>query len=848
MSAPDQPKPASEAPEMFLIAYDVHSDRDGMPMLPNGGPKIDPLSYDSVKIEPVTVERKTRFGNKGQDVVIPSDMKLVSLIDRGDPLDIASCPKPASESAGDALLAVFGLQMVKKDDLQRGEERLDQVLDRVLCPQAPARNVELDVNKARSLWVRRVSADVRYVEGCECGFEVTNLTESVCHLHNYGVSRKMRVTLFLYHESVSGRDPVQKIYRVDVGDIHANTRGFVMAVTAGSVELRAVSWQKYQREKGASDGARHQREAPICNGREYPPTGAFINMGRRDREVEDKERSVHQMNGSIPCDVTLSNTQSKSYGSSAWSLSHLRGLVNSYRKDGHKVAYLDGDCKTEEGRTDLAKRFLLQQIASKSGEARGGAIVVNSADTAIAVISSDSASTKSRTLDWSKVDVFPFSPADEQMSVSWLTLRCPMIYVGGNGVPAFTVHNIFIDSASLMFVVATDVARQEIIILAGEAASQSLDDMYICGSVSGTFLDSSFAQKGQGIACAILSKARDAKKTVSYFQFQGDARNLVPLKPVGGETGSVVQHGDIGFDLIGVSIDENVVLAQRGQKQYCSFTPRTSSGCQTLVATTDAIERFVSIDGEPYGVNRAGAKFAILRREADKASSPWQETTDPVEIGPIKTNLEALEVDRRLYLFTRISDSCFYRPAMRNVLKKANILSMFHRYLRHGAPITIDGKLPNKICLTSVIDIGLQESARRTFRSGTAPGVYVEATDDKYSHETEIPVTSLDIYFNNGSMPVGLEQHRTICQLWASFCYASRIYVYGPGKAFRVYHLTDVTFGPRDRIEYNKSALLALYGTLLSIDPQDLDLAIDTLEVTRNNTQEFHNFLKLIKH
>ena len=838
-----------KAQELFLVAYDIHCDRDGLPRPPpdQSPDLVAPLDYDSVTVEPVTVERKTRFGNKGWNIVIPSDLKLVSLIDRGEPLQIAACPKPAPENAGDALLELFGLRLVKKGNLKPGEERLDQVLDRLLCPHPPAGNVKLDVCKAKSLWNRQVCADVEYVEGCECGFEVANLGESACHLHNYGVSRKMRVTLFLYHEQVSGRDEIQKICRVDVGDIHANTRGFVMVVTAAdSIELRAVSWSKYQRKKGA----RQQREAPSCNGLEYPPTGACINMGPRWKNEDEEDNDVHQMNGSIPCDVSHYKTQSEIRESTALSVSELRALVNSYRKEGHKVAYLDDTCSTEEGRTDLAKRFFLQQIASRSGEARNSAIVVNTKDDAIAVISCDKAgSSQPRTIEWAKIDVFPFSPTDHQMSVSWFTLRCPTIFFEGKSVPAYTVHDVFIDSASLMFVAATDVARQEIVILAGEAASQSLDDMYICGSVSGIFEDSSFAQKEQGIVCAILSRgpvARDTKRTVSYFQFQGNARNLVPLRAVGPEAGSVVQHGSAAFNLIGVSKDGTVVLAERGKKQYCNFAPKQGTGCQTPVSTNDAvIDRFVSIDGEPYGVRPDGSKFRLL--DDREIQPPVQRA---IKLRPIATKIAALEVDQRLYLLTHINQTCFYRPAMRNVLKKANILSMFHRYLRHGAPVHIDDdhQLPNKICLTAVIDIGLHESARRTFRSGTAPGVYIEAKKGKYSHDTEIPVTSLNIHFNNGSLPVGLDQHRTICQLWASFCYSTRIYVYGPGKAFRIYHTTDVTFGPRERIEYSKSALLALYGTLLSLDPQDLDLAIGTLEVTKNNAQEFQNFLKRIKH
>jgi hypothetical protein len=196
----------------------------------------------------------------------------------------------------------------------------------------------------------------------------------------------------------------------------------------------------------------------------------------------------------------------------------------------------------------------------------------------------------------------------------------------------------------------------------------------------------------------------------------------------------------------------------------------------------------------------------------------------------------------------------------------ANIISLYKRFYRH-APDDLPPVDESRLLL-AVVDIGSLDSVRRAFLAGTAPGLYARyVRENPLTHAPEefpngqLLETSPEmfryagedgdvrtfptwwLYFNNGSLPVGLAYHRTLCQLFAAFCCAAVVRVHGPGMTVRDFRLSSPLF---DRVSFldARARLIATYGTLLRIGPKHFAYAARLLPTTQQNIGPFKTFLR----
>jgi hypothetical protein len=201
----------------------------------------------------------------------------------------------------------------------------------------------------------------------------------------------------------------------------------------------------------------------------------------------------------------------------------------------------------------------------------------------------------------------------------------------------------------------------------------------------------------------------------------------------------------------------------------------------------------------------------------------------------------------------RESGYFFYTPAPRNVYLQSNVMSLYRRFQRHIPRLRGDDE-PRT--LVAVIDIGSHDAVRTLMASGTTPGIFLRppeassvqntgvARNFAYEDGGEVQIFQTHwLFFVNGTLPVGLGQFRTMCQLFAAFCCATVIRIYGPGASRRDIKLSSPLFDRESQDKLTKN-LVAIYGTLLTVGPKYFNYAVRTLEDTRKNIDPFRYFLQ----
>jgi hypothetical protein len=223
-------------------------------------------------------------------------------------------------------------------------------------------------------------------------------------------------------------------------------------------------------------------------------------------------------------------------------------------------------------------------------------------------------------------------------------------------------------------------------------------------------------------------------------------------------------------------------------------------------------------------------------------------------VGEMNSQPIGVEVGSGLYIARqRGSDYFFYTPAPRNVYLQSNVMSLYRRFQRHLPRLPGDDQPKT---LVAVIDIGSHDAIRTLMASGTTPGIFLQPPDQctgeipletprsfAYEDGGEVQIFQTHwLFFVNGTLPVGLGQFRTMCQLFAAFCCATVIRIYGPGASRRDIKLSSPLFD-KESHDKLKENLVAMYGTLLAVGPRYFNYAVRTLEDMRKNVDSFKHFL-----
>jgi hypothetical protein len=234
----------------------------------------------------------------------------------------------------------------------------------------------------------------------------------------------------------------------------------------------------------------------------------------------------------------------------------------------------------------------------------------------------------------------------------------------------------------------------------------------------------------------------------------------------------------------------------------------------------------------------------------------------------IAATLIAVEVDSKLFLLRRryLYDDVqprFYFPARKNAELYTHILSTFHRFKCRAAAEFATCEADDEILLLCEIDIGSRDCITRLWQSGSCPGIFLfwapdeppapegdeDPFDSRYLYTREDGCSkrykTMYYYFTNGTLPVGLDSFRTICQLWAAFTCASVVTIRGPGSASRDFRFSLPDFR-HDSAFTLQANMIATYATLLAVGPKHFNYAIRILDTTKKNIEHFIQFLKRV--
>lgn len=840
--------------ELYQAAYNVQVPRQGYAMGPMGeDSELERLTFNMVKLKNPK-EPRVRLTRQGRDnLFIPSDFKFASLVDRSAELDLNSPTQIANALQTERMTWGLGLKFRDGNDFI-------QNLVHVLGRPRPTMD-----DRAKSLaelsWQRKFAKIDD--PGLNFSEEASLLTQIRC-IHNYGVACDARITVVAYQEQ-----PEPCLCHVDIGTKSLGSRAFVILMKdGGKTTLRVLEHQVCEtgREpKIFGNAMEGYKNIPA----EFPPTGAKIWLGPDSTGSDERIPTGTQcISGSIPCvvaepvemPVTAIQHDISFY---VRSLTQLRTVTLAVHGSGKMLSYLDLDCQAGETRSEIARRFVLSQVTTKTNAGdRSNPYTFN-----IQLGKNGMGSITRPPLDnvrKCRRDVYPISPMGLSMHFPLFTLKYPVIGIGDK--KSLEIREIFIDSQDLVFVAASDLSRKGIVILAGECGTQCLDDMYVCMELPNSeYQACSFGYFESKLSCVVIFQ-QAGKTRLNFYRYEGTGSELAPFKFV-----KTVESGVLKAKTNCVALGADAVrFAEKGSKEFYYWAPGEDKPNERpgSMESKAAVARLVSTHGRVVAIGDKG-QVQVLGESAsgrqERLAWPiarWLVPDDGTAVKPVpgpardeliegpkgnavEGTIAALEVDKRLYILTeRQGEYVYYHPAMRNVLKRANILSMYYRFKRHCPKHSPEGV--RKLCITCMIDLGIQESVRRTFASGTYPGIYIKEEKGEYEADDRYAVTDLQVFFNNGLLPVGLDCHRTICQLIASFCCASRARVFGPGMAHRMFYFTETSLEPCN-VERYKTELFALYGTLLSVAPKDLDLAIDVLENTRHNKGNFAAFLERVR-
>lgn len=229
---------------------------------------------------------------------------------------------------------------------------------------------------------------------------------------------------------------------------------------------------------------------------------------------------------------------------------------------------------------------------------------------------------------------------------------------------------------------------------------------------------------------------------------------------------------------------------------------------------------------------------SILKTDIPKISKSKEDNDIPNRIrnDTRYTTPIALEINKKLFLLNKTSQ--LYHPAWRNSTFRHGIISTFYRFAFHVLPdyFVFGKKTTEKVygaIIYPQIDIGYRGNIKSIFTSSHMPGIF-EYSDTAFNYtplKDLLPYTKTDcLFFNNGELRVGLDVHRTKCQLAATSLFAFACTIYGPGMQIR-----DFLFGkgnPYAKSDFTliHNFLIATYGTLLKMENEsEFEYALDVI-------------------
>jgi hypothetical protein len=427
------------------------------------------------------------------------------------------------------------------------------------------------------------------------------------------------------------------------------------------------------------------------------------------------------------------------------------------------------------------------------------------------------------------------------------------------------IKRVYLADLRTFYVFAVIGDERRFVILSGNVGNQSIDDLYVCWQL----------EKGEEFMICSVSE--------SIFRVGYSYPVLV-----------VVYRSEDGYHMKFVEIKRTnglALLHTVDQRDLEGLTARDDDYNQIeltyYVSQEGAIEPYLWLRKD----NQADVKGWLITRSDDKGERGMY--TGKIELNnekemrvhitsvteydktvkkgwnmgrtPIAQALPledfqsfAIEIDSRLFL---VQDGQLYSPAARNVQPDWNIMSVYYRFRRHILPVPRD----SRVILMACIDIGYSDRnvIRSIFGCKGIPGIYERYIEHDNPENGEIRYTfkgrvdsaepaetrpTLRTFFGNGGLAIGPDCHRSICQLYAGFRYASVVRVYGPGVECRDFEMAGSVFDWKS-VEKLRRDMIATYGTLLSIDSNDFGYAVSVLEreEPEKNDKNFRNFMSMVK-
>jgi hypothetical protein len=459
-----------------------------------------------------------------------------------------------------------------------------------------------------------------------------------------------------------------------------------------------------------------------------------------------------------------------------------------------------------------------------------------------------------RTLQFQLTDslycVHALSPLNQLSERPLFTLR---------GTRSFEVKRVYLYSTTAFFAVVEDGDRNAVVILGGRPGDQSLDDLYVCATIP------KVVYKSSAVAIPRECLQRPAQVPVIGVLVDQGGKDLYFAFVIPAEGNPLTLLRSLG------------PISLKDGKIATSIESPPCEGLTNGFAVFDGktLLTTVQFSADLTDFRDAGRMPDLKASEQHikKWALRWENHFNPTKTqfgskGETSGRLLGFEVDDTLFLLIQSRRdehlSRYYSPGSRNVVLRADIQSLYNRFYWHAPDEVIlpeDGRLNEQSrLLITVVDIGSLDSTRRSFLVGTAPGLYSQFFDKP--KEEEAPEAPEDqvfryagedgdvrsyptwwLYFNNGGLPVGLSFHRTICQLFAAFCCAAVVRVYGPGGIIRDFRLSSPLFD-LDSFREARSRLIATYGTLLKVGMKNLGFAARELATTKANIGSFKNFLR----
>ncbi|OHT16274.1 hypothetical protein TRFO_13279 [Tritrichomonas foetus] len=701
------------------------------------------------------------------------------------------------------------------------------------------------ISKSKHLW-NLLGYGVEYSESFLESHTIYNPTwKEICSIHNFGVFYKIRIVIaYIPTEE-------KNIKSIQVGDRKARTRVFIAIQKSGDTKnqsyLTLVLPSKNKSVSNLNSNLQDKKSTIVL------PDNAPIFY--RDKEIKksvninffentglDDQNNNKQRNNQNHNDQNKQNKNKQKNNDDRFvikSLHEFRCILSCDPK--YNISR-----ETDQGYIDFGdinndnNYFLKKYVITKNLQETNQSNYIN---------------------EYTKY--FALAPTKFQTEFSFFEINRDLKMV---------IYDVYVNNCSNIYIICgykIDDTRTKLFILEGDIGSQTIDDFYFCKRLEiSNFVFASLSPPNQKVnspSALFISQKSNGKSIYSieiysskdylYSSNKYEQWILINEKNYFHVPGNLIKGYCIPFSTILFIIAQKNDSRKYILNDYNNFFEDNDDEDPLDSGDVDNMEKHYIFEGN-Y-INQKGKKI-VSQKEITKLTISsndrlMKRTCNMIDsevklkIWNPKTELNfisCIEINNKIFLID-IYEQKFYHPARQHFMFKYAIKYLFYQIRNNNTSDFLFQILQPQIHYVKVhasIELQYTGNINNFFHAGSSPciGFHFLNCDNDYC-------SKLFVYFFNGNLNSGLDQHRTKCQLAAAYSCASDILMYGPGTRITKFKPENEGYDNwTNEVLLNQVRnMIGTYAALLETrNEYEFNTALHVLPTTKYIVDDFYSFYK----